>query len=163
MSRSTANTSLDKLRKHYERTGERRATDQLIKLWQSTTDKRIVVNSVSKSNLWKHCFLFVVDDELNCSVIIDRGDDAARGFAADPRGSMPLSGLRSGFARRLHGLGLQCRKKQTPAVDAYEAEGSADFPVKRYRMALVPLTTPETPFFLPRHEVMNMLGVFTYQ
>ena len=67
MSRSTANTSLDKLRKHYERTGERRATDQLLKLWQSTTDKRIVVNSVSKSNLWKHCFLFVVDEEIDCS------------------------------------------------------------------------------------------------
>lgn len=163
MPATTVNTSLDKWRKHIAQGGERRATDQLLRLWKSSKDKRIVVNSISKSNLWKYCFLFVVDDEMNCSVIIDRGDYAAKGFALDDEGSRPLSYMPHGLAKRLHGLGLECRKKQTPAVDAYETVPSEDFPVHRYRMALVPLLKPDAGAFFPRHEVMNMLGVFTYQ
>jgi len=142
---------------------ERRATDRLVGLWNSSGDKRSVFSSVSASPLWDHCFLFVVDDDLECSSIIDGGDQAAKLLSQNGRRITPLDKLPRALARRIHRLGLECRKERAPRLDACELGEEKELPIRRYRMALVPLARHQGKHYLARNPSMNMLGVFTYQ
>lgn len=143
--------------------GERRATDRLVRLWKTAQDKPSMFGSVSTSNLWDHCFLFVMDDEANSSVIIDQGESAAKGLFIRGRGTKTLNELPPALARRIHRLGLECRKDRAPKMDACEFGEEKDIPVRRYRMALVPLTRPKSVNSTRKISTLNMLGVFTYQ
>jgi len=143
--------------------GERRATDRLVRLWNSAGNKQSVFGSVSATELWDHCFLFMVDDEVDCSIILDQGNSAARGFSVHKPGIKPLNNLQPALARRIHRLGLECRKERTPRFDACEFGEEKDLPVRRYRMALVPLTRSERTNHPRCRSTLNMLGVFTYQ
>lgn len=143
--------------------GERRTTDRILRLWKNSKDKKSMLNALGRSSLWDHCFLFVVDDELECSVIIDHGNSAARGLALGRHGVEALRNLPYGLARRIHRLGLECRRECAPSLDESELEDASDSAVHRYRLALVPLTKSGDGWDLPRNEVVSMLGVFTYQ
>lgn len=144
--------------------GERRATDRLLRLWQSTPDKSAVLQAASASSLWRHCFLFVVDDEPTCSVIIESGEEAARGLALrSAKGSLPLTRLVPALGKRIHRLGLACRSNGSPGMDYRESDSDDGIPVRRYRMAVVPLTPPARNDEHFRKRVTSMLGVFTYQ
>ena len=143
--------------------GERRATDRIVRLWRTTRDKQSVLYTINGSPLWEHCFLFVVDDEIECSVIIDHGVRAARGLALEKCLSTPLSNLSTSLARRIHGLALKSRAEDAPAFDACEDGEDEDMPVRHYRMAVVPLERPDPGEAFPQRNGTNMLGVFTYQ
>lgn len=149
--------------------GERRATDRVVRLWKKAGDKRTILNSLDETSLWQHCFFLVVDDELACSIIIDRGTKAAKGLTLEKRRVKPLHHLPVELAQRIHRLALECREECAPGLDVCELGELKNIPVRRYRMALMPLNNPlaqDKPLadgIHPPINVTNMLGVFTYQ
>lgn len=140
----------------------RRATDRLVRLWDSAADKQSIVENITGTSLWDHSFLMVVDDELGHSVIINSGAQAARGIALGDGRIKSLSHLPPEFAKRLHELGLQCRDQKMPALDNSDCGRPKGIPVRRYRMALVPLVQSDVRGFSIYQSASNMLGVFTY-
>ncbi len=142
--------------------GERRVTDRVVSLWKSARDKQTVLDSINDSELWAHCFLLIVDDDLDCSIILDKGESAARGLALDRRGATPLYRLPHRLAKRIHRLGLQCQRDQAPCLDACENLEAPEIPAKRCRMAVLPLIKQGKSRAPRIQRAANMLGVFTY-
>lgn len=140
----------------------RRATDRLVRLWDSAADKQAIVDNITETSLWDHCFLMVVDNDLGHSVIIDSGARAAKGISMGDGRIKSLSHLPPEFAKRLHELGLRCRDQKKPALDDSDCGRPQGIPVRRYRMALVPLVQSDVRDFSIHQSASNMLGVFTY-
>lgn len=141
---------------------ERRATDRVLKIWESATDKQTIVSGIDRS-LWEHCFLLVMDDVMDCSIIIDHGDKAGQGLQLVNGTVQSLRKLPRCFADEIFTLGRKCVKNRKPCRHSQNRKHSRDNPVDRYRMALFPLVPANERDDLSEYPVSSMLGVFTYQ
>ena len=141
---------------------ERRATDRVVKLWQNATDKQTIIAGIDRS-LWEHCFLLVLDDLKDCSIIFDRGDMASRGLHIPETDVQTLKKLPQCLADRIFELGLKCVKNRNPCCESKDLSDSDEQPVHRYRLALVPLLPANERHDRSSYPVMSVLGVFTYQ
>lgn len=143
--------------------GERRTTDRVISLWKGASDKQSVLLHLGQSRLWEHCFLLVVDDIPECSVIIHQGGTVAKGLSLGTRRMTKLEMLPTALGMRMHSLALECRKKHAPCCDDCEIETGKESKVLQCRFALVPLATRYKPQIPTEREAVNLLGVFTYR
>lgn len=142
---------------------ERRATDRIVRLWKNATDKQTIIAGIDRS-LWEHCFLLVLDDLIDCSIIFDHGDAAARGLHLPDAEVQSLKDLPQCLGNRIFSLALKCMKTRNPCCDAQDmGDDTKRNPVKRYRLALVPLLPANERHDRSSYPVMSVLGVFTYQ
>lgn len=141
---------------------ERRATDRIVKLWQNATDKQTIIAGIDRS-LWEHCFLLVLDELIDCSIIFDHGQTAARGLHLPEEDVLCLKDLPRCLGERIFELGLKCMKSRTPCCEAHDLSDTEEHPVNRYRLALVPLLPANERNDRSSYPIMSVLGVFTYQ
>ena len=141
---------------------ERRATDRVVKLWQNAADKQTIIAGIDRS-LWEHCFLLVLDKQMDCSIIFDHGQTAARGLHLPEDNVHRLGDLPPCLGDRIFELGLKCMKTRRPCCDAQDSNPTPEIPVRRYRLALVPLLPANERHDRSCYPVMSVLGVFTYQ
>lgn len=144
------------------RGAERRATDRLVKIWQNAADKQTIVSSIDRS-LWDHCFLLVMDEMMDCSIIIDHGKSAGEGLQLVNGTVQSLRKLPRCFADEIFTLGKKCMKSRKPYRHSQDRSRSRDNPVSRYRLALLPLVPAEERDDYSAYPVTSVLGVFTYQ
>jgi hypothetical protein len=144
------------------RGSERRATDRVVKIWQNATDKQTIVAGIDRS-LWDHCFLLVMDEMMDCSIIIDHGNKAGEGLQLVNGTVQSLRKLPRCFADEIFSLGKKCMKTRKPYKHAQDRNRSRENPVSRYRLALLPLVPAEERDDYSNYPVTSVLGVFTYQ
>jgi hypothetical protein len=141
---------------------ERRATDRIVRLWKNASDKQTIIAGIDRS-LWEHCFLLVLDDLIDCSIIFDHGDSAARGLHLPDAEVLSLKDLPQSLGDRIFSLGLKCMQTRSPCCDEQDLCDAQEKPVSRYRLALVPLLPANERHDRSSYPVMSVLGVFTYQ
>ena len=139
---------------------ERRATDRVVKIWQHAADKKAILANLDRS-LWQYCFLMVMDELPECSVIVDHGRRAGQGLQLiDDRNGQTLKKIPRYLGDRIFSLGQKCVRNRKPVRHSQNRRRSPESPVERYRLALLPLRTDED---ISPNPVRSVLGVFTYQ
>ena len=140
----------------------RRATDRVVKIWQDATDKETIRENID-STLWDNCFLLALDELIDCSVIIDHGQKVGCGLHLSTQKTHNFKNLPPSLREKIFTLSHACVKTRSPRHHAEELSGSEEIPVKRYRLALVPLLSAEERIDESTYPISTVLGVFTYQ
>jgi hypothetical protein len=140
----------------------RRATDRVVKIWQDATDKEAIRENID-SALWDNCFLLALDELIDCSVIIDHGQKVGCGLRLPKQKIHNFKNLPSSLREKIFTLGHACVQSRSPRHHAEELSDSEEIPVKRYRLALVPLLSAKERLDESTYPTSTVLGVFTYQ
>jgi hypothetical protein len=140
----------------------RRATDRVVKIWQDAADKETIRENID-STLWDNCFLLALDELIDCSVIIDHGQKVGSGLHLSKQKTHNFKNLPPSIRDKIFALGHACVKTRSPCHHAEELDHSEEIPVKRYRLALVPLLPTKERLDESTYPTSSVLGVFTYQ
>lgn len=146
------------------RGNERRITERVLKLWESSENDTRILPELKSSDYWKHCFLVAHDRDLRCSSILEAGGLAARGLGLASTTGCPLSLLNPILAESIHLLGTACRNERKPEK-IYEKTIEPGPPFGAYRLLLLPLMTVKAKGPRPSSDsrVSLLLGVLTYR
>lgn len=138
-------------------------TDAVVSMWRHAGNEKNILESVGESKLWDYCFLILVDDYPECSVIIDHGGKAGQTLCLEAQAVKNLGDLPSSLAQPIHALGLKCKNSGMPVFGVDVTAVAENDPGRLSGMAFLPLDKADHHKVFLYHDPAIILGVLGCQ
>ena len=142
---------------------ERRVTDQVVSRWEKAPTKFQMLQRLIGSQLWEHCFLLIPDEEFSSSAVVGYGSSAMVALGLAEGRFNTIRHVPRHLRIPLSTICGDCLIDNSP----HNYSGTAEIPgrdiVYKFRMAVMPVTSPIPAYAGSTKRTSYILGVLTYR